>query len=45
MPATSGSSTVFHRPALAAAMAKKIFNVAAASASGSGLFLAAPRRT
>jgi hypothetical protein len=36
---------VFHRPALAAAMARAILRVATASASGSGLFLAAPRRT
>lgn len=45
MPATPGSPTVFHRSALAAAMAKKILGAAPASASGSGLFLAAPRRT
>ena len=39
------NDTVFHRSALAAAMAEKILHVAPASASSSGLFLAAPRRT
>lgn len=45
MPAAPASTTVFHRSALAAAMAKKILSVAPASASSSGLFLSAPRRT
>ncbi len=45
MPAQPGSSTVFHRAALATAMAKKVLKAAPTSASGSGLFLAAPRRT
>lgn len=45
MPAKPGSSTVFHRTALAAAMARKILKATPTSASGSGLFLAAPRRT
>jgi hypothetical protein len=36
---------VFHRHALAASMARQILSSAAASASSSGLFLAAPRRT
>jgi len=36
---------VFHRAALAADLAKKILAVAPGSASTSGLFLAAPRRT
>ena len=36
---------VFHREALAADMAEKILVVAPTSAAGSGLFLAAPRRT
>lgn len=39
------NDTVFHRSALAAAMAEKILHAAPASASSSGLFLAAPRRT
>ena len=45
MPAASASTTVFHRSDLATAMAKKILSVAPASASSSGLFLSAPRRT
>lgn len=36
---------VFHREALAADLASKVMFVAPTSASGSGLFLAAPRRT
>jgi hypothetical protein len=36
---------VFHRPALAATLSGKILNVAIGSAAGSGIFLAAPRRT
>jgi len=36
---------VFHREALAADMAEKILVIAPTSAAGSGLFLAAPRRT
>ncbi|MFY9513750.1 MAG: ATP-binding protein [Rubrivivax sp.] len=36
---------VFHRKALAADLASKVLFVAPTSASGSGLFLAAPRRT
>ncbi|MEJ8837543.1 AAA family ATPase [Ramlibacter sp. AN1133] len=36
---------VFHRTQLAADLAKKILHVAPGSAAGSGLFLAAPRRT
>lgn len=38
-------STLFHRPHLARDMAQKILHVAVGSAAGSGLFLAAPRRT
>ncbi|MES2820493.1 MAG: ATP-binding protein [Pseudomonadota bacterium] len=38
-------STLFHRPQLARDMAQKILHVAVGSAAGSGLFLAAPRRT
>ncbi len=45
MPQTPASPTTFHRRALAAAMAKKILSAAPTSAAGSGLFLAAPRRT
>lgn len=36
---------IFHRTALAADMAGKILFVSPTSASSSGLFLAAPRRT
>lgn len=39
------TATVFHRSGLAAAMAQKILSAAPASASRSGLFLSAPRRT
>jgi len=45
MASVSATPLVFHRSALATAMASKILNVAPASASSSGLFLAAPRRT
>ena len=45
-PASSfAPSTLFHRSELAASIAKVILTVAPASASSSGLFLAAPRRT
>lgn len=36
---------VFYRPQLAASLAQNILHVAPTSASSSGLFLAAPRRT
>ena len=36
---------VFHRPEIATALAGQILQVSGASASASGLFLAAPRRT
>jgi hypothetical protein len=39
------NEAVFHRPELATSMAEKVLYVAPASASSSGLFLAAPRRT
>lgn len=38
-------TVVFHRPQLAASLAQNVLHPAAASASSSGLFLAAPRRT
>jgi hypothetical protein len=45
MAASPAVSTLFHRTELAAAIARVILTVAPASASPSGLFLAAPRRT
>ena len=39
------NEAIFYRPNLAASMAEKVLYVAPASASSSGLFLAAPRRT
>ena len=36
---------VFHRGQLAAQFSKRILNISPGSAAGSGLFLAAPRRT
>ncbi|UFH50429.1 ATP-binding protein [Pseudomonas sp. KNUC1026] len=39
------SATFYHRPALASRLSKLILNVAVGSAAGSGVFLAAPRRT
>ena len=45
MATLQAASTVFHRAELAASMARKILNAVPASASSSGLFLAAPRRT
>lgn len=39
------TETLYHRPALAARLSKLIMQVAVGSAAGSGVFLAAPRRT
>ncbi len=45
MNESPSASTLFHRSDLAAAMTAKILQTATSSASSSGLFLAAPRRT
>ena len=41
----ANAPTVFHRRQLAAQFSNRILNVSPGSAAGSGLFLAAPRRT
>jgi len=41
----SGSPNIFHRPGLAARIAGQVLHVSPTSASSSGVFLAAPRRT
>lgn len=45
MPMLANEKPIFHRPTLAARIAKQIVNVSPTSAASSGLFVAAPRRT
>lgn len=43
--AREGAKNIFHRPDLASRIAKQVLHVSPTSASSSGVFLAAPRRT